>query len=286
MISRANPLAAMGFGLALAACTTIDPAPLDDFDLYRWDLEAVRAMAPQGPSFVQGLRAGYLDLVDRADAGGDRSANDHFVRKAVDSARGLYVQPDTPGLYQFDAEGEGEFAAARARLVAALDATARRKAPLEASRAQVAYDCWMEETDDGDTEGAASCKALFERSIAAAEDALTSNLDNVYIVFFAFDRSEITPVAEAVLDDVAQDFLDGEASKIVLAGHADTSGPEAYNLALSERRARAVADILESKGVDRDALDSMWYGETRPRIRTGDGVREPQNRRVEIEFAE
>ncbi len=284
MIRRANLPAVAALGLLLTACGTIDPAPLDDFDLYKWDLDAVREMAPQGPAFVRGLRAGYLDLVDRADAGGDGS-KDHFVRKAVDSARGLNVQPDMPGLYAFEAEGE-EFAAARARLTSALDATARRKAPLEASQAQVAYDCWMEETDDGDQEGAASCKALFERSIAAAEDALTTNLDNVYIVFFAFDQSVITPVANAVLDDVAQDFRDGEASKIVLAGHADTSGPDAYNLALSERRARTVAAALEDKGVGQDALDIMWYGETQPRIATGDGVREPQNRRVEIEFAE
>lgn len=269
---------------ALAACADVDPRPFDNFDLYTWDLDAVREMAPQGPSFVQGLRVGYLDLTEAQRGGFDRGDYDHFARKAVESAKGLFVQPDMVALRSLSDEAQQEFTAARARLMSALDATTRKKAPLASSRAQVAYDCWMESVEEGDVETAARCKAIFEQAIADAEASLVSNIDNVYIVFFPFDQADITPVALQVLEGVATDFAEGEATRVILAGHADASGPADYNLGLSERRARSVAEELTAMGVDEDAFEINWYGETQLRVPTEDGVREPQNRRVEIEF--
>ena len=72
----------------------------------------------------------------------------------------------------------------------------------------------------------------------------------------------------------------------IVGGHADRSGTEAYNQGLSEQRARNVARALVARGVPAPALDVQWFGESRPRIQTADGVREPQNRRVEIVFGE
>ena len=65
-------------------------------------------------------------------------------------------------------------------------------------------------------------------------------------------------------------------------GHTDTSGPESYNMALSLRRANAVKDALVRDGVPAQAIVVIGKGESQPLTPTGDGVREPQNRRVEI----
>jgi outer membrane protein OmpA-like peptidoglycan-associated protein len=70
----------------------------------------------------------------------------------------------------------------------------------------------------------------------------------------------------------------------VIAGHADRSGPEAYNQVLSERRARNVAQALGERGIPASTMGVEAYGESQPRVPTDDGVREPQNRRVEIVF--
>jgi len=70
-----------------------------------------------------------------------------------------------------------------------------------------------------------------------------------------------------------------------LAGHADRSGGDAYNMGLSERRAAAVRSYLTGKGVPMEVMSSEAFGESRPMVETADGVREPQNRRVEINFA-
>ena len=70
----------------------------------------------------------------------------------------------------------------------------------------------------------------------------------------------------------------------MIAGHADRSGPEDYNQALSERRANAVGEYLVGRGIPADVITKQGFGETMPRVPTADGVRELQNRRVEITY--
>jgi outer membrane protein OmpA-like peptidoglycan-associated protein len=67
-----------------------------------------------------------------------------------------------------------------------------------------------------------------------------------------------------------------------VVGHTDSSGSNAYNQRLSERRAKATADALVSKGVDKAKLQVDWKGETQLAVPTGDGVKEPLNRRATI----
>jgi outer membrane protein OmpA-like peptidoglycan-associated protein len=105
---------------------------------------------------------------------------------------------------------------------------------------------------------------------------------NFYIVFFAFDRSEITPGAAQVLDRAIADFRSTGSTGIRIEGHADRSGTDTYNLALSQRRAAAVVAYLRGKGVDQTAISTEAFGESRPRVPTADGVRNDENRRAEI----
>ena len=73
-----------------------------------------------------------------------------------------------------------------------------------------------------------------------------------------------------------------QTTRIEVAGHADRAGTPQYNQRLSERRAAAVANELDRQGVPRSAMVVQAFGESRPLVATADGVREPQNRRVEI----
>jgi OmpA-OmpF porin, OOP family len=257
-----------------------DPTVLDTTNTMLYEVPAVRTMMPQGPEFNQGLRAGYLELGQAM--GSDFADKLHFEFKAVDSAKGENVPPDPVESRWLAGDRAEELAAARARLLAALDQTARDKAPEPAARAQVAFDCWLEQAV-WSSDAALTCKQRFETAIAEVERALTTEGD-VYLVFFAWDQADITPVTSAVLDQVAADYASGRPSRVTLAGHADRSGSEAYNDALSEQRARNVARALLARGVSEAALDVQWFGESEPRIPTADGVREPQNRRVEIVF--
>lgn len=105
-----------------------------------------------------------------------------------------------------------------------------------------------------------------------------------FIVFFDWDRSDITPEAAQILDRAAEQYQQTGQASITLAGHADKSGSDQYNQALSQRRANAVRDYLVGKGIPSGVITTEAFGESRPLVETADGVREPQNRRVEINF--
>lgn len=103
-----------------------------------------------------------------------------------------------------------------------------------------------------------------------------------FIVFFDWDQSVITPEAENILREAATTAQTIGPVRIVATGHADRSGTTDYNLGLSERRAAAVQSRLERLGIAASSVATQARGEADPLVPTADGVREPQNRRVEI----
>jgi hypothetical protein len=103
-----------------------------------------------------------------------------------------------------------------------------------------------------------------------------------YMVFFDWDRSDLSPQAQSTIGQAAQAWKTGGNPSITAIGHTDTSGPADYNMALSLRRANAVKNSLIQDGVPASAISTIGRGETQLLVPTGDGVREPQNRRVEI----
>jgi len=103
-----------------------------------------------------------------------------------------------------------------------------------------------------------------------------------YMVFFDWDRSDLSAQALSTIRQAAGAFKTKGSARITATGHADKSGPENYNMALSLRRANAVKDALVREGVPAASIAVVGRGESQPLVPTADGVREPQNRRVEI----
>ena len=103
-----------------------------------------------------------------------------------------------------------------------------------------------------------------------------------YMVFFDWDRSDLSAQALSTIRQAAGAFKTKGSARITATGHADKSGPENYNMALSLRRANAVKDALVREGVPAASIAVVGRGESQPLVQTADGVREPQNRRVEI----
>ncbi|WP_458096818.1 OmpA family protein [Roseomonas sp. WA12] len=120
--------------------------------------------------------------------------------------------------------------------------------------------------------------AAFAPAPAAAAPAPA----RTYLVFFDFDRADLTDRARQIIAEAAQAVNSTGTTRIEVAGHADRSGTPQYNQRLSQRRAEAVAAELTRQGVGRGQISVQAFGESRPLVATADGVREPQNRRVEI----
>ncbi|CAN5918995.1 OmpA family protein [soil metagenome] len=103
-----------------------------------------------------------------------------------------------------------------------------------------------------------------------------------FMGFFDWDRSNLSQQALQTIGQAASAFKTKGNARITATGHTDTSGPEAYNMALSLRRANTVKDALVRNGVPAQAITVIGRGEAGLLVQTADGVREPQNRRVEI----
>ena len=266
----------------VVGCTSYDPDVIDDIEIVRHEYEAVRAMTPQGPKFNQGLRQGYLDYGDLQYDGSDYGDFVHFAFKAVHSAKGENVHPDEIESRVIPAGVIDELTLSRARLMGALEQGGRRNAPWKAAEAQTAFDCWLERSEES-AEAALieECKGRFAEALAAVEKSLTREASGAHLIFFPFDQANLTPVATAIIDQVISDLATAGTRSLTVAGHADSSGSDRYNDALSKARADTVAAALQDRGIGQ-GVNVRWYGERQPRVSHPDGTREPENRRVEI----
>jgi OOP family OmpA-OmpF porin len=103
-----------------------------------------------------------------------------------------------------------------------------------------------------------------------------------FMVFFDWDRSNLSAQALNTIKQAAGAYKTKGSARVTATGHTDKSGPDSYNMALSLRRANTVKDALVREGVPPTVISVIGKGETQPLVQTADGVREPQNRRVEI----
>jgi outer membrane protein OmpA-like peptidoglycan-associated protein len=175
----------------------------------------------------------------------------------------------------------------RTRLSAWIEATKARD-PVTTAAQQVAFECWLEEMSEDHDEDAAKCgvnPSLWVIAQAPAAPAPAPApapaVPKTYLVFFDFDKSDITPEAARIIKQAADEAKKGNV-RVIVTGHADRSGATDYNQRLSERRAGAVRAGLVREGVAGNAIQISGRGENENLVPTADGAREPRNRRVEI----
>ncbi|QRK85541.1 OmpA family protein [Pseudomonas sp. R4-83] len=101
-------------------------------------------------------------------------------------------------------------------------------------------------------------------------------------VLFDFDKSDLTPAATAQLDTLMDKLRNADVVSIKVIGHTDSKGSDAYNQALSERRASSVASYLLSQGLAPNKLTSEGRGESEPVADNATDDGRAQNRRVEL----
>ncbi len=106
-----------------------------------------------------------------------------------------------------------------------------------------------------------------------------------YLVFFDFNKSDLSSQAVAIVDQAARNAVPAKVTQLTVTGHTDTVGSDAYNMRLSRRRAESVAAQLEKDGISSSEIEIVAKGKRDLLVPTGDGVREPQNRRVQIVYS-
>ncbi len=107
-----------------------------------------------------------------------------------------------------------------------------------------------------------------------------------YIIYHGFDMSSPLTASIGTIDDVAREAKAAPALRISIQGHTDTSGSDAYNLRLSQKRAEAVKEKLIERQVNAARMEALGFGETDLRETTADGIKNQENRRTEVYFLE
>ena len=105
-----------------------------------------------------------------------------------------------------------------------------------------------------------------------------------YLVFFDFNKSDLTAQAVTIVDQAARNAASTKVTQLTVTGHTDTVGSDAYNMRLSRRRAESVAAQLEKDGIASSEIQIVAKGKRDLLVPTADGVKEPQNRRVQIVY--
>ncbi len=105
-----------------------------------------------------------------------------------------------------------------------------------------------------------------------------------YLVFFDFNKSDLTAQATQIVDQAAKNAEGAKVTRLTVTGHTDTVGSDAYNMRLSRRRAESVAAELKKDGIPSSEIEIVAKGKRDLLVPTADGVKEPQNRRVQIVY--
>jgi len=268
--------------IALAGCSQLPGSSLGATFGAESYLKADRG----GAGFTGALAKEYTEIGRRAAFHDVRWLNaTAYVAKARQAEAGTEPAPWAP-----EQLGVGGDATSLYQTVVAAIGDNKAARPAECARAQAMWDQYLEALRGGEKHCITpdDARALLDEALGACGAAVESSeppqssVPSNYVVYFDFDRTDLTERAMTTLDKAVSAVQAMSAKALSIIGHADTSGPDAYNQKLSERRARRVADALTERGVASDSMTLAGRGERNLARATADNVREPLNRRVEI----
>ncbi len=258
--------------LAIAGCTNLPGASLGaTFDAERY-LNGTHG----GSGFTGHLASEYTEVARRAAFKDVLWLNSTaYISKAQQAEAGVIPPLWTPAEIGVNGDATALYDTVVATIAANNDAR-----PAACARTQVMWDQYLEALRGG----ANFCitpedaRALLDEALAACGIVGPTN----FIVYFGFDKTNLTDAARATVDEVIAAVNAMGTSALSLVGHADTVGSVGYNQGLSEARARRVSGALADRGVPAGAMTLAGRSENELAVATGDNVREPLNRRVQI----
>lgn len=271
---------------ALAAAVTL--VGCAEFSVNR-----LRNTIPEGSEFTKALAGEYLKFAESEyrifiD---DKSAW-HFAEKGHDAASGMEVAPADPANFDIPPSASSELMHSRNRLLHALNAGGKAKWPIESAKAQVSYDCWVEQLQEGfqapDIRGCRDGFYKFVRLVELRLDEKNPNFDPslghrpVHKIYFKLGSSRINKAGLEVIQNVSELVMKYRKQdrdvRVFLYGYTDKIGGKRINDRLSKRRAKNVQRALVRAGVPDQMIDNEGKG-----LIEGP-LKEQENRRVDIQI--
>lgn len=291
-MNRIIRLLGLGATAALAACSV----PLDlgmpnaalPSDVL--DVKSIIGSRPTGgTAFTQALFQEYQAYtksqitteVEWVDAS-------NTARKGLRAGAGEVVAPDELGSQKVPPTRIPELTAARSRLMGYFNGGATERVPAASAKAQVAFDCWLEQEAEGIANGPCRTTFLAHEPMlkkTAPVTAVAQEGRRQFTVNFALGSAQISAQSLQTLKDAAAARAQLGAPVVSVAGFTDTLGSADTNVRLARQRADAVAAELVKLGVNPGMIAEDALGESNLAVATKDGVAESKNRRVEVSLA-
>lgn len=256
-----------------------------------------------GSPFTQALAQEYRQYAQSEYLQLDWPDQAFFRDKAATASQGFPPSPEDPAAravgtgiqlhpeLDYGKTQRSEAIQERQRLLTTLAGDAPTRNPQVAARAQVAYDCWVEQLEEGwQKDDIDRCRTAYQAAMSQLEARPVAQVPQVsaemerYQVYFPFDSSQLTPSGQRVIAAAAQDIRRESPDQVAVVGHADRAGDDDYNRKLSAARAEAVKQVLVAQGIPADRIQTDARGERDPVVPTPDETRQPQNRRAVIDF--
>ncbi len=234
--------------------------------------------------FQAELQKGYLELAQSEVSEDDFPDTSYFLRRSKALLQGGDILPTGIEERHFTPENEQKARRHREALIRFLDGGARIERPDVAARTQVMFDCWVQELEENrQPDHISICEEAFKSAMGALQGLAYTDGSGGFNVFFPFDRYS-SVVDKAALDSFVNQAANSGAAFILITSHADSSGDYKYNYQLSKKRGEYIRDRLIEAGIDAGIISIVPLGEKNLPVATGDGVKEPGNRRAIIQL--
>jgi len=240
------------------------------------------------------------DQLEQARAEVQTLASDPLAQQAassdVDAARASLNQADTAFQQKAPPEKVNQLAYLALRHAQAGEARiSEARSRQEVAHAQQDRDRILLQARERETQNAQTQAAVAQTELAGARQELADlqakQTDRGLVltlgdVLFDTGRATLKPGADRTIERLAQALKDNPNTRVMIEGHTDSVGGDEYNMALSERRAEAVADALRFRGVPADRYEAKGLGKDFPVASNDTQAGRQQNRRVEIVFSD
>jgi len=263
---------------------------------FSYDLNTVEGLPSSGNAFNDALHMEYLEVARDEDKEDDWTDASYFAGKATLAAAGEAVGPQEIGERKIPDDTRKDIGFARSALVNALASMNSSTNVAALARAQAQFDCWLQEQEENSQpEDIAKCRTEYSAAMAkltgmeapapaAAAAPKPKPEPMTFVVFFGHNSSVLSVDSNRTIGEALMAAKKTGAKLVQVGGHADRSGDAPYNNALSERRAKAVIEVLLWGGLDKKQVKPSVFGEDFNAMRTADGVKKAANRRVEIKL--
>ncbi len=259
--------------LVLAGCDTTQ------------SLQSLRAAPLSGTPFEMALARHYLTFSEAELKRYNWWNSKYFADKGLQAAYGKAAGPEAPSAWDIPAASRDELRNAHQTLSKKLTASFKKQSPESAANAQFYFDCWVAEQEKNtDPKAIAACRDGFLDQLDETDPPIAQGgpLATSFMLNFPWDSTQAQGLALQELDDLARTIKRHRNYRIIINGHADRSGSDDYNMQLSQHRADFIRQVLIGRGVPATRVDYYAFGESDPKVETADGVRNNENRRVEI----